>query len=175
MLVLPNDLLQRAAGDGYGLPRDPRGVVGGQKRHRIGDVLRRTLAPHRDGVDEIVAEGGRPVVPLPLVIRAGRHEAGRNGIHGDAERPELLGKLFDQTDLSVLGGGIALDAVRLVARPARLEMVTMRPVPFVFIAGATALMNRNAPLRLASTMASKSSALTSSRGRGLWPRTPPAT
>ena len=42
--------------------------------------------------------------------------------------------------------------VRLVARPARLEMVTMRPPPAFFMPGATARANRKQPLRLASTM-----------------------
>ena len=96
------------------------------------------------------------------------------GIRGHSR--ELLGGDLAIESRTDLGDTSRFFSPQLkAARPARLEMVTMRPEPFVFIPGATALMNRNAPLRLASTMASKSSALTSSRGRGLWPRTPPAT
>src|SRR6516165_11819250 len=122
MMVLPTQSFQlasrqRAAGDGYRLPRDPGGVVGSQKRHGVGDILWRAHAPHGDRVDEIVAERGRPVAPLPLVIGAGRHEAGRDRIDGYAERSELLRKLLHEADLSVLGGGIALDAGQAGGEP----------------------------------------------------------
>ena len=65
--------------------------------------------------------------------------------------------------------------VRLGASAARLEMVTMRPLPARFMPGATACANRNAPVRLASTIWWKSSTGTSSSGFGRWPRMPPAT
>src|SRR5262245_54561653 len=87
---------QRAAGDGDGLPADPRGVLGGQKRHGIGDVPWRAHAAHRDGVDEVLTERGWPVVPLLLIVGAGRHEARRDRIHGDAGRPEFLRHLLDE-------------------------------------------------------------------------------
>src|SRR3954471_11057271 len=56
--------------------------------------------------------------------------------------------------------------VRLVASPARLEMVMIRPRPAFFMPGVTAFAKRKAPVRLTSTMSRKSSASTSSTGRG---------
>src|SRR5829696_9185188 len=65
--------------------------------------------------------------------------------------------------------------VRLTPRPARLAITTMRPLPFFFMPGVTARLAKNAPSTLTAWIARQSSSLTSSTGRLLWPRTPPAT
>src|SRR5437867_945256 len=64
--------------------------------------------------------------------------------------------------------------VRLTLRPAPDEMLTMEPARAAFIAGMTARVQRNALVRLASTIARQSSSLTWSRGLPTWPTTPPA-
>src|SRR5438477_2556742 len=64
--------------------------------------------------------------------------------------------------------------VRLTLRPAPDEMFTIDPARAAFIPGMTARVQRNALVRLASTIAFHSSSLTSSRGLPTWPATPPA-
>jgi hypothetical protein len=41
-------------------PRDPRRLLGGEKRHGVRDILGPAHPPHRDRLDKIVAKGGRP-------------------------------------------------------------------------------------------------------------------
>src|SRR4029453_14874815 len=65
--------------------------------------------------------------------------------------------------------------VSLPPTRAGLLVTTMRPLPFFFMPGATARLAKNAPSTLTAWMARQSSSLTSSTGRLLWPRTPPAT
>ena len=77
----------------------------------------RAHAPHGDTVGECAAEVLAVGIPLPLVVRAGGHEARRHGIDGDAERPQLLGELLHQPDLAVLGRGIGLDAGQAGGEP----------------------------------------------------------
>src|SRR5512132_1073704 len=64
--------------------------------------------------------------------------------------------------------------VRLTLRPAPDEMFTIDPACAAFIAGITARVQRNALVRLASTIARHSSSLTSSSGLPTCPTTPPA-
>ena len=64
--------------------------------------------------------------------------------------------------------------VRLMPRPAPLEMLTTRPKRCCFMPGATACAMKNAPDRLTSKIACQSLSEISSSGRPTWPSTPPA-
>jgi len=64
--------------------------------------------------------------------------------------------------------------VRLTERPAPEEMLTIRPHPASFMAGATARVITKVDVRLASTTAAQASSVTCSIGWWVWPTTPPA-
>src|SRR5713226_2763782 len=64
--------------------------------------------------------------------------------------------------------------VRLMPRPAPLEMLTMRPPPAAFMPGAAAWAKLKAPVTLTSKISCHWRSVTFSSGWPTWPQTPPA-
>src|SRR6266576_3356049 len=99
-----------AAIDRDHLPRHPGGLFRDEEENAVRDVLGLAQAARRD-----VPEN-RPLPLLPVALpltdarRVGEHEAGRDGVHGDAERPELVRGLAREADLARLGACVRLDS-----------------------------------------------------------------
>src|SRR5256714_14275392 len=91
------------------LPRPPGGLLGGEEEDAVRYVLWLAEAPRRD-VPEDRALSLLPVaLPLTDARRVREHEAGRDAVHGDTERPELVCGLPREADLPRLRARVRLD------------------------------------------------------------------
>jgi len=109
--VLATSLLERAPAvdrdDLAGHPARPRR---GEEAHAVGDVGGLTEPAGGDPGDQRPLPVRAVAVPLGLRGRVGQHEAGRDAVHGNPVRAELVRHLPGEAELAGLGGGVGLDA-----------------------------------------------------------------
>src|SRR6266550_1179724 len=98
-----------AAIDRDHLPCHPGGLFRDEEENAVRDVLGLAEATCRD----LSENGALPLLPVALPLtdarRVGEHEAGRDAVHGDAERAELVRGLAREADLARLGTRVRLD------------------------------------------------------------------
>ena len=118
------------------LPGDPIRLKAAQKPHRMGDIFASAQPPAVDTADQCGLSIRPVTVPLRLCCRIGQHETGGDRIDRYPLRPQFRRQLPCQPDQRVFGRGIGLNARQTGRSPAPELIVTLRPHPARFIAGA---------------------------------------
>src|SRR3954454_16187533 len=85
------------------LPGDPGSIIRSQEHDSMRDVFRGPHPAHGDALDEGFLSLRTPALPLRFIVGAGAQEPGRDGVHGDAELPQLACELAHEAKLAVLG------------------------------------------------------------------------
>src|SRR5580692_2938221 len=91
------------------LPGHPRGPLGYEELHAVGDVLGFAEPARRYALHQLPLALLAVALPLPLGRGVGQDEPGSDAVHGDAERPELVRHLPGEPDLAGLRAGVGLD------------------------------------------------------------------
>src|ERR1700677_1722450 len=115
------------------LTRDIAGNLRAQKytqpRHFLGTAEAVHRNPPHQALQELLiseTDGSRAFLEKRLVVPARIDEAGRNGIHGDAERGELIGEAATQAEPRG-SRGVRQDVIEAEGRAAPRESGMTRP------------------------------------------------
>ena len=109
--------------------RNPPGVLRRKEQHRVRDVRRGAELVQRDPRDHLLLPFGTVGVPLLLGIRVRANEARRDAVDRDPERPELVGELSRESNLTRFGRRVYLDARQADTEPCTTRDIHDTPIP----------------------------------------------